>query len=837
MSTTEQSNPAGSEPNPGKPGATQPGSPNSANSTAPQQSTSNQSPTDGPVPFDDIEFSWETLRKVSIPDPLAKVTPADSAHAETQVSPIYGKTQPQAKLPNSQAIPDQTRPSHAVSREQPLQEMQLGARDLDDLPTQANTVVPQKPDLGSTRMTSRKEYYLGEQPTKVSNSDQSSRANPNLDVTHPVSPSKAATQHMPPVPMGSKDALPNRVDEVDLGATQVSRSAIGSGKLPGSTTQPQKAVRFSDTGKGSRGGNGKKKGNGNANGNGRKKMGFGGCLVRVIIVMLFLVVLALVAAGAFLVYQYFTIAATLPSVEGLKAAASQFETTRIYDRNGDLLYELLDPNAGRRTYVPLNQISPYVIAATIATEDKEYYSHPGFDPLAIARALIANYTTGEVVSGASTITQQLARALLMDPNERTEITVRRKAREIILAAEITRRYSKDEILEIYLNEIYYGNLAYGIQAAAETYFNTTAGALNLEQSAFLAGLPQSPANYDIFTNRDTTLYRLKQVLTLMYTDSQEKGCIYVSTSPERICLEAQQAADAYIAIDSYTFTVRENQMVYPHWVNYIRYLLEQNYDAQTIYRSGFQVYTTLDPQLQTEAERIVKEQVDGLADKHVTDGALVAIKPSTGEILAMVGSADFYNDAIAGQINMALKPRQPGSSIKPLTYAAAFEKGWTPATLIWDVPSEFPPSGNPNDTREPYKPVNYDGKFHGPVTVRTALANSFNIPAVKTLDFVGIYDDPSTPQADGLINFAKRMGITTLTRDDYGLSLTLGGGEVTLLDMTSAFGVFANSGARVEPMAITKITDYSGNVIYQAPQPVANRVLKPEYAYLISSIL
>jgi len=504
------------------------------------------------------------------------------------------------------------------------------------------------------------------------------------------------------------------------------------------------------------------------------------------------------------VYQYFTIAATLPSVEGLKERASQFETTRIYDRNNQLLYEVLDPNAGRRTYIPLKQIAPSVIAATIATEDKEFYNHPGFDPIAIARALVANYTSGEVVSGASTITQQLARALLLGPNERTEITIQRKAREIILAAEITRRYSKDEILELYLNEIYYGNLAYGIEAAAETYFNTTADKLDFAQSAFLAGLPQTPAVYDIFTNRDTALYRLKQVLTLMYEASQEKGCIYVSTSPERICVEAQQAADAYVEIDGYNFVRRENQMVYPHWVNYIRYLLEQSYDAQTIYRSGFQVYTTLDPTLQSEAERIVKEQVNALADKHVTDGALVAIRPSTGEILAMVGSADFYNDAIAGQINMALKPRQPGSSIKPLTYAAAFEKGWTPATLIWDVPSEFPPSGDPNDARDPYKPVNYDGKVHGPVTVRSALANSYNIPAVKTLQFVGIYDDPNVQGEDGLIAFARRMGITTLDRKDYGLSLTLGGGEVTLMDMTSAFSVFANSGARVDPMAITK---------------------------------
>ncbi|MRR31648.1 penicillin-binding protein, partial [bacterium] len=198
---------------------------------------------------------------------------------------------------------------------------------------------------------------------------------------------------------------------------------------------------------------------------------------------------------------------------------------------------------------------------------------------------------------------------------------------------------------------------------------------------------------------------------------------------------------------------------------------------------------------------------------------------------------DFYNDEIAGQINMALSPRQPGSSFKPLTYAAAFEKGWTPSTLIWDVPSEFPPSGYANDTREPYVPVNYDGKAHGPVTVRTALANSYNIPAVKALQFVGIYDDPNVAGEDGVIAFAKRMGITTLTRNDYGMSLTLGGGEVTLFQMTSAFSTFANNGLKIDPVAITRIEDYQGNLIFEAPIENGTQVITKEHAYLITSIL
>jgi membrane carboxypeptidase/penicillin-binding protein PbpC len=273
-------------------------------------------------------------------------------------------------------------------------------------------------------------------------------------------------------------------------------------------------------------------------------------------------------------------------------------------------------------------------------------------------------------------------------------------------------------------------------------------------------------------------------------------------------------------------------------VNYVRSVLEEQYDAQTIYRSGFIVYTTLDPTLQDEAQRLVTEQVALLADKNAHNGALVAIKPSTGEILAMVGSPDFNNEAIAGQINMADSPtRQPGSSIKPINYIAAFEKGWTPATLIWDVPSEFPPSGDPNDTREPYRPVNYDGNFRGPVTVRTALANSLNVPAVKTLDFVKVYDDPSTPQRDGMIAMAERLGITTFTRPDYGLALTLGGGDVSLLDMTTAYSVFANGGKKVPPVAILRIVDFEGNIVYEYQPPQPEQVVRAEHAFLISSIL
>lgn len=563
-----------------------------------------------------------------------------------------------------------------------------------------------------------------------------------------------------------------------------------------------------------------------------------GCLARLLVIILFGVAVLLLIGGTGLLFTYYSIARTLPSVEDLQTRASQFETTRILDRNGNVLYEILDPTAGRRTFVTLDKISPALLAATIATEDQEFYNHPGFDPAAIIRALWENYRTDGQGGGASTITQQLARALLLSPEERAQRTYSRKVREIILAAEITRRYSKDDILELYLNEIYYGNLAYGIEAASETYFGKTANQLTLAEASFLAGLPQSPSVYDIYSNRDLTLARQQQVLVLMFTKSQADGCIEVSNSDVPICVDAVAAATAADEMKARVFNSPNINTRYPHWVNFVREELESKYDAQTIYRSGFIVYTTLDPTLQDEAQRLVTEQVATLVENNAYNGALVSIRPSTGEILAMVGSPDFYNEAISGQVNMANSPtRQPGSSIKPINYVAAFEKGWTPATLIWDVPSEFPPSGNPEDPREPYRPVNYDGRFHGPVTVRTALSNSFNMPAVKTLDFVGIYDDPNTPQKDGMVGMAERLGITSFTRPDYGLALTLGGGDVSLLDMTSAFSVFANYGKKVPPVSILKIVDFQGNVVYEYQPPQPEQVIRAEHAFLISSIL
>jgi penicillin-binding protein 1C len=616
-------------------------------------------------------------------------------------------------------------------------------------------------------------------------------------------------------------SLPRRVEEIDMGATRVGQAAYEQTPVS-PTRRPVQTRQASPTHQ--------------RQANNQKKTS--GCLIQGFIISLFTFVTMGLVLVAFGIYQYYSIAATLPSVSDLQQRASQFESTHILDRNGDVLYEINDPNAGRRTYAPLAEISPYLVAATLSTEDKDFYRHGGFDPLAILRAFWENLTSGETVSGASTITQQLARAVLFTPEERDQRTYMRKVREAILSTEIERRYSKEEILELYLNEIYYGNMAYGVEAASETYFGKTAGQLTLAEAAFLAGLPQAPSIYDIYTNRDTTMVRYQSVIMGLLALSSERHCIYVSNSPDPVCVDGPAAAAAIQEVQNRAFEPPIIDLRYPHWVQYIRTLLEQRFDPQTIYRSGFTVYTTLDPNLEDAAQQTVAAQVNSLSEKHVTDGALVAIQPSTGEILAMVGSPDFYNDANAGQINMAVSAtRQPGSSIKPFTYLAAFEKGWTPSTLIWDVPSEFSPSGLPDDPNPPWIPNNFDHKFHGPLTLRVALANSYNIPAVKALQFVGIYDDPTTSQKEGLIAMAERMGISSLARNDFGLSLTLGGGEVSLLEMTGGYAVIANGGLKVPPVAITRIVDFQGNVVYQYQPPTGEQVIRPEHAFLMSSIL
>jgi len=513
--------------------------------------------------------------------------------------------------------------------------------------------------------------------------------------------------------------------------------------------------------------------------------------------------LSIAAAAA----GYLYIASELPSPEELQSQAFTFASSEIYDRNGNLLWELIDPSAGRRTWVPLSRISPYVQQATIATEDRFFYQNVGVDPVAITRAVYYNVTEGEIVSGASTITQQLARSVLLSPQERSEKTLSRKIREAVLAVELARRYPKDKILEIYLNQIYYGNLAYGIEAASQTYFGKPATELTLAEAALLSGLPQSPALYDPFANPEVAKARQQVVLSLMV----EAGYI-----------TSEQAAAAYQ--EELEYVPPRASFAAPHFVTYVRQLLEARYGPDLLYQEpGIRVQTSLDPRIQAIAEEEVARQIDALQARNVTNGAVVVLNVKTGEILAMVGSRDFNDESIDGQVNVALRPRQPGSSIKPLTYLAAFERGWTPSRLIMDVPLEYP-----DGTGGVYKPVNYDGKFHGPVLLRGALANSYNIPAIKALEFVGI---------PALKEMAGRLGITTLTRDDYGLSLALGSGEVTLLELSGAYQAVANGGLRVPPVAILRVTDSFGRVIDEYRPPEGVPVLRAEDAYLITDIL
>ena len=525
--------------------------------------------------------------------------------------------------------------------------------------------------------------------------------------------------------------------------------------------------------------------------------------------LLLVAVLFFVFAGGMLAYA--SIARELPLPEELEIRTSTFASTAIYDREGNLLNEVFDPEVGRRTRVPLESVSPYLIQATVATEDANFYEHPGVDPVAYLRIIYHAVREREVIGG-STITQQLVKLAFLSP----ERTIERKVKEGILAAEITRRYPKDTILEIYLNEMPFGNLAVGVEAAAQTYFSKPASELTLAESALLAGLPQAPSYYDPYgnlweSNGDPGPAKHRQAVVLGLMVKQDH------ISPEE--------ADA-AWFEELKLTPPRYQLRAPHFVMYVRQLLEAEFGPEMVHKGGLRVYTTLDPRLQDLAGSVAIEKIEMLRDRNVTNSALVALQPQTGEILAMLGSIDFYDTNIDGQVNVALSQRQPGSAIKPLTYLATFEKElewWTPATLIEDALTEFPDGLNP-----PYVPVNYDGQEHGWVTVRSALANSYNIPAVKALQHAGL---------GAFRDVASRLGITTLTRPDYGLSLTLGGGEVTLLQMTGAYAAFANGGVRVPAVAILHVKGADGEVLKEYTPPAGEPAMSAQNAYLMTSIL
>ncbi|MFO7679060.1 MAG: transglycosylase domain-containing protein [Chloroflexota bacterium] len=550
----------------------------------------------------------------------------------------------------------------------------------------------------------------------------------------------------------------------------------------------------------------------------KQKRGCCGCFSMALVggvVLLTLLIFGGITAAGTLIYANFSreIEAGVAKLDTARERET-FETTRIFDRNGVLLWEFF--GEGKRTQIPLAQVPPHLRQATISVEDDSFYQNTGLDLTALAAALLANYKNPDSRPvGGSTITQQIVRHIVFDYDERTAVSYNRKAKEIVLAWLMDQKYSKDEILEVYLNEIYYGNLAYGVEAAAQTYFGKAADDLTLGEATLLSGLPQSPVELDPYTNFDGVKERQWLVLNLMVGDG---------------ALSQTQAEAAYQ--EPLNFAVQEVSLAAPHFAVYARQQLEAMFGADVAANGGLQVTTSLDLNYQRLAEQLARQHVTAVGPEHnLTNAALVAMQPITGEILAMLGSVDYYDEAIDGHVNVATSLQQPGSAIKPLTYAAALspdengETAWTAADLLWDVPVDYPQF----DGSE-YTPVNYDGAFHGPTRLRAALANSYNVPAVLALQDVGI---------PLFMEFARKVGITTWGQDSssYGLSLTLGGGEVTPLDLTAVYAAFANGGKRVEPVSILRVTKSSGEVVYEQPADPGEQILDPRVAFLISDIL
>jgi len=511
----------------------------------------------------------------------------------------------------------------------------------------------------------------------------------------------------------------------------------------------------------------------------------------------FWVVLILILSLGFSLY--FFIIRGMPSARELESRAPEV-STKIYDRNGNLLYKIYkDKN---RTIIPLAQIPDSVRLATLAAEDAEFYSHPGFSLRGIFRAIVQDVKTGSV-QGGSTITQQLVKNTLLS----TEKTITRKIRELILSVEIETIYTKDQILEMYLNEVSYGGTAYGIQEASESYFGKNVGDLTLAEAALLVGLPKSPTTFSPFgSNPELAFERQREVLHLMVVNK------YIS----------QDQANA-AAGEKLRFVSRKTEIKAPHFVMYVRQLLVDKYGEDVVEKGGLEVTTSLDLSIQEAAEQIVKSEVDKLKGLRVGNGAALVVSPQTGEILAMVGSKDYFDIENDGNVNVITSIRQPGSSIKVVNYAYALSNGLTPASIIDDSPITFYTPGT-----SPYTPVNYDGKFRGPVSLRTALAESRNIPAVKVLASYGV------PK---MIEEATKMGITTWNDPaNYGLSLTLGGGAVTALDLSKVYGVLANSGKKSDFMPILEVKNYKGQIL-EKNDPATTQVIDERVAFLLTDIL
>lgn len=444
----------------------------------------------------------------------------------------------------------------------------------------------------------------------------------------------------------------------------------------------------------------------------------------------------------------------------------QSESSKIYDRHATLLYEILLPEKGKQDFISLDEVSSHFIDAIIAVEDQGFYEHNGVDFLALIRAFWQNTYYGEVVSGASTIEQQLIRNLL----EHHERNLKNKFGEMILAFKFNLKYSKEELLEKYINTIYFGNLAYGIEAASQTYFGKNASQLNLAESSYLAALPQAPSRYNPYANLQLGLNRQKQVLENLHKQGKITHSQLDVAQAEELQFKTQKLVDIQA----------------PHFVMWLLSELEKKGTLADITLGGETIQTTLDLGLQKEIQNLVNLHLDQLKTKNITNASVVVIDQTSGEILAMFGSRDYFDEEIDGEVNIATSLRQPGSTLKPFLYALAFEKGFSPASKITDEPIQFQTADG-----HPYEPKNYDLQYHGEVTLREALSQSLNIPAVKILDFISVRS---------FLNNLQKLGIQTLhnSSDYYGLALALGSGEVTLLEITRAYGILGNLGQELQ---------------------------------------
>lgn len=490
-------------------------------------------------------------------------------------------------------------------------------------------------------------------------------------------------------------------------------------------------------------------------------------------------------------------------------------STQLVDRNGKLLYDLY--NDERRVPIKIQDVPQELKDAVVATEDKDFYKHQGFDILTLVR-IPYNFLFKQRVIGGSTLTQQLVKNALLT-NERS---LPRKFKEFVLSIQIERTFTKDQILEMYLNEAPYGGTAWGVGTAAEVYFNKKVNELTLVESAILAGLPQRPSAYSPHTGKTDEdgeplwKVRTKGVLRRMQEDGYVTDLAY---------------QDALSQLDTVTFSEPTVNINAPHFVFYVQDKLQEMYGEDTVDGAGFKVTTSLDLDVQAKAETAVKEEVEKVTNLNISNGAAVVLDPKTGEILSMVGSRDYNNSEIGGQFNVVVDGlRQPGSSIKPLTYLALFKRGYSPASVLVDVATTFAEN---DAVTNPYAPKNYDGRFRGPVSVRNSLGSSLNIPAVKALGIVGL---------DEFLTLGYEMGLPTFepTKENltkYGLAATLGGADVHMIELASAYSAFANGGTKIEPVSILKIEDTSGRVIFEHKQAKGPTVMTPGEAFLINHVL